>query len=50
MVHKYKDWNGLTTYALRELVKGVYIEALDKSRNRMLQGIRIVYDLRTLFR
>ena len=44
-VHKYKDLNELTPYALRELVKGVYIEAPDKSSGKRRQNIRISYDL-----
>ena len=34
-----------TPYALRELVKGVYIEAPDKSSGKRRQNIRISYDL-----
>ena len=37
--------NELTPYALRELVKGVYIEAPDKSSGKRRQNIRISYDL-----
>ena len=44
-VHKYKDVDELTPYALRELVKGVYIEAPDKSSGKRRQNIRISYDL-----
>lgn len=44
-VHKYKDFDELTPYALRELVKGVYIEAPDKSSGKRRQNIRISYDL-----
>ena len=44
-VHKYKDLDELTPYALRELVKGVYIEAHDKSSGKRRQNIRISYDL-----
>ena len=44
-VHKYKDLDELTPYALRELVKGVYIEAPDKSSGKRRQNIRISYDL-----
>ena len=44
-VHKYKDLDELTPYALRELVKGVYIEAPDKSGGKRRQNIRISYDL-----
>ena len=44
-VHKYKDLDELTPYALRELVKGVYIEATDKSSGKRRQNIRISYDL-----
>ena len=34
-----------TPYALRELVKAIYIEAPDKSGGKRHQGIRISYDL-----
>lgn len=44
-VQKYKDLDELTPYALRELVKGVYIEAPDKSSGKRRQNIRISYDL-----
>ena len=44
-VHNYKDLDELTPYALRELVKGVYIEAPDKSSGKRRQNIRISYDL-----
>ena len=44
-VHKYKDLDELTPYALRELVKGVYIEDPDKSSGKRRQNIRISYDL-----
>ena len=44
-VHKYKDLDEPTPYALRELVKGVYIEAPDKSSGKRRQNIRISYDL-----
>ena len=44
-VHKYKDLQELTPYALRELVKAIYIEAPDKSSGKRRQGIRISYDL-----
>lgn len=44
-VHRYKDLDELTPYALRELVKGVYIEAPDKSSGKRRQNIRISYDL-----
>lgn len=44
-VHKYKDLDELTPYALRELVKGVYIEVPDKSSGKRRQNIRISYDL-----
>ena len=44
-VHKYKDLDELTPYALRELVKGVYIEAPDKSSGKRRQNIRISYDI-----
>ena len=44
-VHKYEDLQEMTPYALRELVKGIYIEAPDKSGGKRRQGIRISYDL-----
>ena len=44
-VHKYEDLQELTPYALRELVKGIYIEAPDKSSGKRRQNIRISYDL-----
>ena len=44
-VRKYEDLDELTPYALRELVKAIYIEAPDKSSGKRRQGIRISYDL-----
>ena len=44
-VHKYADLQELTPYALRELVKAIYIEAPDKSSGKRRQNIRISYDL-----
>ena len=44
-VRKYEDLDELTPYALRELVKAIYIEAPDKSGGKRHQGIRISYDL-----
>ena len=44
-VHKYEDLQELTSYALRELVKAIYIEAPDKSSGKRRQNIRISYDL-----
>ena len=44
-VRKYEDLDELTPYALRELVKAIYIEAPDKSSGKRYQGIRISYDL-----
>ena len=44
-VHKYEDLDELTPYALRELVKAIYIEAPDKSSGKRRQNIRISYDL-----
>ena len=43
-VHKYKDLDELTPYALRELVKAIYIETPDKSSGKRHQGVRISYD------
>ena len=44
-VHKYEDLQEMTPYALRELAKGIDIEAPDKSSGKRRQGIRISYDL-----
>ena len=44
-VRKYEDLDELTPYALRELVKAIYIEAPYKSSGKRHQGIRISYDL-----
>ena len=44
-VHKYEDLQEMTPYALRELVKGIYIEAPDKRQREAQTGIRISYDL-----
>ena len=44
-VHKYEDLQEMTPYTLRELVKGIYIEAPDKSSGKRRQGVRISYDL-----
>ena len=43
--HKYEDLQELTPYALRELVKAIYIEAPDKISGKRRQNIRISYDL-----
>ena len=43
--HKYEDLQELTPYALRELVKAIYIEAPGKSSGKRRQNIRISYDL-----
>lgn len=44
-VRKYEDLDELTPYALRELVKAIYIEAPCKSNGNRHQGIRISNDL-----
>jgi len=44
-IGKYTDLQELTPYALRELVKSVYVEAPDKSSGKRRQGIHICYDL-----
>lgn len=44
-VYKYEDLQELTPYALRELVKAIYIGAPDKSSGKRRQNIRISYDL-----
>ena len=41
----YSSLEKLTPYALRELVKAVYVEAPDKSSGKRKQRIHIVYDL-----
>ena len=41
-VRKYEDLDELTPYALRELVKAIYIEAPYKSNGKRHQGIRIM--------
>ena len=43
-VRKYEDSDELTPYALRELVKAIYIEAPDKSSGKRVQHIHIKYD------
>ena len=42
-IRKYEGLDELTPYALRELVKAIYIEAPDSGKR--YQGIRISYDL-----
>ncbi len=44
-VKKNSDLTELTPYALRELVKAVYVEAPDKSSGKRKQKIHICYDL-----
>ena len=44
-ISKYTELQELTPYALRELVKAVYVEAPDKSSGKRRQGIHISYDL-----
>ena len=44
-VQKYEDLQELIPYALRELVKAIYIEAPDKSSGKRRQNIRISYGL-----
>ncbi len=41
----YSSLESLTPYALRELVKAVYVEAPDKSGGKRKQKIHIAYDL-----
>lgn len=43
--HRYTDLTELTPYALRELVKAVYVEAPDKSSGKRKQRVHIEYDL-----
>ena len=42
---RYTDLTELTPYALRELVKAVYVEAPDKSSGKRKQKVHIEYDL-----
>ena len=44
-VRRYTTLTELTPYALRELVKAVYVEAPDKSSGKRKQKIHISYDL-----
>ena len=44
-VNKYTTLKELTPYALRELVKGIYVEAPDKSSGKRKQKAHIEYDL-----
>ena len=44
-VHRYTNLTELTPYALRELVKAVYVEAPDKSSGKRKQKVHIEYDL-----
>ncbi len=44
-VHKNSTLTELTPYALRELVKAIYVEATDKSSGKRKQKIHISYDL-----
>lgn len=44
-VKKYTTLTELTPYALRELVKAIYVEAPDKSSGKRKQGIHVEYDL-----
>ena len=43
--NRYTDLTELTPYALRELVKAVYVEAPDKSSGKRKQRVHIEYDL-----
>ena len=43
-VRKYSDLRELTPYALRELVKGIYVEAPVEINGKRHQNIRIQYD------
>lgn len=42
---RYTDLTELTPYALRELIKAVYMEAPDKSSGKRKQRVHIEYDL-----
>ena len=44
-VRRYTTLTELTPYALRELVKAVYVEASDKSSGKRKQKVHIEYDL-----
>ncbi|MFR4352606.1 MAG: DUF4368 domain-containing protein [Roseburia sp.] len=44
-VHCNSQLTELTRYALRELVKAVYVDAPDKSSGKRKQHIHICYDL-----
>ena len=44
-VKKYTTLKELTPYALRELVKGIYVESPDKSSGKRKQKAHIEYDL-----
>ena len=44
-VKRNSDLTELTPYALRELVKAVYVDAPDKSSGKRKQKIHISYDL-----
>lgn len=44
-VRRYTTFTELTPYALRELVKAVYVEAPDKSSGKRKQKVHIEYDL-----
>lgn len=43
-VRKYSDLRELTPYTLRELVKGIYVEAPVEIDGKRYQNIRIQYD------
>lgn len=45
LVPKNLEHMKLTPYALRELVKGIYVEAPDKSSGKRKQKAHIEYDL-----
>jgi site-specific DNA recombinase len=44
-VYKFEDMEDLTPYALRELVKAIYVGAPDKSSGKREYSIHICYDL-----
>ncbi len=44
-LHRYTELPELTPYALRELVRAVYVEAPDKSSGKRKQKVHIEYDL-----
>ena len=44
VVYKWEEWIQLTSYALHELIKAIYVDAPDKSSGKRRQHIHIQYD------